>query len=112
MGVDYAIVHDETREAYELVRSNWESWEKALPSNIEAVRARVVAMYPDSPPAPAWVERATAEIWAFIQAHPGCRVENDLGNAYWTEEPEDPTEYRQVGSMYEPVTQRQGKENG
>ena len=96
MGVDYALIHEETREAYELVRSNWETWEAAMPTSLDAVRERVARLFPSEPEL---AERASVAVWRFLETHPGCRVGRDTIDE-WDTDPQE-GQYREVGSMYE-----------
>lgn len=128
MGVCYAIVHDETREAFELGKSvGWEwlpvneyvadddgcPWP---PPSHGALRSFFVDSYKHSEWADAeFIGRVTDAVWSFIQSHPGCRVEADTGDVMWSSRDstwfredrlEDPNFYVEIGSLYDLVTPR------
>jgi hypothetical protein len=122
MGVCYAIVHDETREAFDLGKGPWWRWREVNYSSAEE----------EDPPFPprsrddlaAFVAEHTADwdvddtyrsrtvdgMWRFIETHPGCRIERDSGDVIWKTEIDDEDRelwgdgvFREVGSRYEPA---------
>lgn len=92
MGTEYALVHDETGEAFDLGRGSFYLWSqsKVLPHSLEAVEAHFAEWLADVYWKPKdvarWTARVSAAVWAFIQAHPGCRVVSDLGDDFWAKE--------------------------
>lgn len=115
MGIEYALLCDKTHEAFELGKGAWYDWKRKLPKSCDEVREHLrlwlmnIAWEPPQGPE-AWIGEVSVKIWAFIEAHPGCRVagDTDMGedDNYWDTEPWEPenvdgmTFYRQVGSRY------------
>lgn len=113
MGIEYAIVHDTTKEAYDLGKGGlWASWKQTVPTSRHVVAEHLEAgtkagwEFGTEEERLAYLESIGAEIWAFIESHPGCRVVSDTEDDFWTKVPdfslaEDGYRvYRQVGSRY------------
>lgn len=90
MSIDFAIVHYPTHEAYELGTGPWDDWSDEgaefelpehvgkMPGSLAEVRAFLESKLVVSAPREiAWRERVIAEVWAFIESHPGCVVRSD-----------------------------------
>ena len=95
MGTEYACIHDETGEAYDLGRGPWYVWTDKPPTSREDVRV-ILELYMQSwslGPQPAWASAVEESIWTFIRNHPGTRVVHDLSEYEWFPE-EQITEYR------------------
>lgn len=110
MGVQYALVHDGTREAFELGKGFiWGEWRqfKHVPASKSALEAelRVWAISLGEPDAD--ISRLVDQLWAFIESHPGSRIVDD-GCNWWTtdaaeaaaEDPGGDSVWFQVGSRY------------
>lgn len=126
MGLEFALVHDETKEAFEL--GKWCGWEWRSETTVPATRDAVLAYFrvfyadedhPDEPSDPL-IEPMTDAVWSFIEGHPGCRVV-DEHDYYWKKEPTDDDRrifgaeyvFREVGSRYDVVpAQHKGDEHG
>lgn len=93
MGVEYALVHAKTGEAFELGKGPWGDWKvTSVPATREAVELVVLdwttdAIFNITPETPAYAARLVDAIWSFIQKHPGCYVVDDCGDEYWSSDP-------------------------
>lgn len=120
MGAEYALVHDETNEAFELGKGWWLAWKE--PTSIDDVRAYVtelLAAFPEywgNCDGAAWID----PIWEFARTHPGCRLVSDTADDHWRPEPDYSEEkaeveghgerlYLRVGSLYADATPHKGK---
>ncbi len=126
MGVYYAIVHegpDGTREAYSLGKNGGWQWRPGNtaaaeedgcpwpPTSRDQLHEFFLMEYAQYDWAPAdGIARLADEVWAFVQSHPGCRVENDMGDVTWmdrnskyfrAERLKDPEFYVEVGDLYD-----------
>jgi hypothetical protein len=124
MGVEYAVVCDKTKEAYELGRGPWAEWKvEGLPASLDATTLRLktwVSGWPlplgrrSGPSRRAqnlvYAERVAKEIWSFLETHEGCRVIDDCGDDFWHAERQEESVseleaqgcrvYKLVGSRY------------
>lgn len=124
MGVEYAIVHDATKEAYELGKGFGWQWQVPdkhdpypdhpwPPSCRGAVRAVVAEAFEEA--SDAWLIACTDAVWAFIEAHPGCRMSSDTGDDFWSVNPTGEhvktwdRVFRQVGTRYDVTAPLQGE---
>lgn len=116
MGLEFALVHDATKEAFEL--GKWCGWEWRSETDVPKSREEVLAYFrkfyadedhPDDPPDPL-IEPMTDAVWAFIESHPGCRVVDE--HDYWWGDEADERRvwawgeayvFKQVGSRYDVV---------
>jgi hypothetical protein len=114
MGVEFALVHDETKEAFELGKGYFD-WREGIPADRDGVRKFIVELFGD------WefVDPTTDRIWTFIESHPGCRLVSDTSDdAFWTTNPDEDAYrsfgrenvFRQVGSAYAPRPSPSGGE--
>jgi hypothetical protein len=120
MGLNFAIIHDGTHEAFDLGKWCGYEWRDHVPDDRETIEAyfeRFFNAY--DPPAPERVKPVTDAVWAFVSARPGCRVIDENADQWWGKAPDDrvreawrPDEiYIEVGSRYaaeDAATQRQG----
>lgn len=117
MGVEYAILHPATKEAFDLGKGIYGRWcyaEHFPPANRLLVLARVSDTYAGSPDVERqWIEQVVDAIWKFIETHPGSFVASDTGDYLWYQWPNgepDPRDaedfaegyvFNEVGSIYE-----------
>lgn len=112
MGLEFALVHPPTKEAYDL--GKWcgkPEWRTTPPASREEVHAYFVEYFND-PDDKAWddlIEPVTDAVWAFIESHPGCflvdehdwlwsaRDFDDRDRSAWGED----HLFREVGSRYD-----------
>lgn len=106
MGVEYAIVHDETHEAYELGKG-YHDWYVQLPRSRDEILQYLVDLFGEELP---FMRGKADAVWAFIESHPGCRMISDTGDALWTTREITEREiailgrenlFREVGSLYD-----------
>lgn len=119
MGTTFAIIHDETREAYDLGKGPWWRMEEdGVPKSADEMRAFVRAHTAEWPFDDAWRDRVAEGCWSFIEAHPGSRVVSEYGDIGWRD-PDDPffkgmplpdNYYREVGSRHEKDPDPSGSE--
>lgn len=86
MGVEYAIVCDKTKEAYDLGKSfGWQwSYDGDLPSSLQEVMDYAHEFWEDRGECDnVWLDALAKEVWGFIYDHPGCRVISDTGDCWW-----------------------------
>ena len=98
VGVLYALVHDSSREAFELGKGViWCEWrnragdvggsQEGLPTSKSALEAELrewsAGECKDPNPPDADILWLAEQLWAFIESHPGCRIVDD-GVNYWT----------------------------
>lgn len=128
MGVEYALVCDKTKQAYELGRGPWWNWKELVPLTRESVNkfveewvgdwdevtlkgGRHVRREPSKKTKEhnlAYGKQISEEIWSFIEQHPGCRVIDDCGDVFWSSSKENLqaaaqdgfTDFQEIGSRY------------
>jgi hypothetical protein len=120
MGTEYAIVHDETNEAYDLGKGPWYMWQRPCndyglvcpPKTKEDIRSFLEWWMdnwkrPRSKEDNLWADKLTDRIWQFMESHPGWKIVNDCGDDFWnTKEfyekyPTNLKCYNQISSRYE-----------
>lgn len=96
MEIEYALACSRTNEAFDLGRGPWSVWRGQIPSSYDEVFAHVsdwLDGYSDAdgegPPTEQELAKRgqiSKRIWAFISAHPGCHLIDDLSgdNQWWT----------------------------
>lgn len=89
MGVEYALVCDKTKDAYELGKGPWSDWVQAGPPKtllgvIEFVETWVQQWAPTPGSSSLYAREVAGEIWSFLEKHPESRVVDDCsGDNFW-----------------------------
>lgn len=93
MGVEYALVCDKTKDAYELGKGPWADWRQAGPPKtllgvIEFVETWVLRVKQWGGPSTnltlEYAREVAGEIWSFLEKHPESRVVDDCsGDNFW-----------------------------
>jgi len=86
MGTEYALVHDDSMEAFDLGKGPWHSWHGGVPRNREAVVELINRMVRGMEKREEALKEApfvADKIWNFIKTHPGCRLMHDCGDDTW-----------------------------
>lgn len=102
MGLEFALVHQASHEAYHLgkwchgLRKDGTDWRTRMPASREEVRAFFESFYEEEPEL---VEPTTDDVWLFIEKHPGCRLVSEHDDVSWssTTWPPDPDRVRAWG---------------
>lgn len=78
MGLEFALVDDATKHAYDLGRWCGYDWRGKTPTSFEEVRTYFRDFYStdgeDDPEYARAVEPVARDVWAFVEAHPNCRL--------------------------------------
>lgn len=113
MGIEYALVHDETHEAYELGKGCWSELQRAIKrsnTNFQEIHHAVVEIAKWWRVKDKYAGQIAEEIFEFLRTHPRCRLVNDAsGDEFISADPFTAEElsmfgkencFRQVGSRY------------